>query len=330
MRIGISIGDTNGIGPEVVVKAFERGQMSDSIVPIVYAEMPLLRRFIERKNPAFPLREIEQMADAQSGYLNVVTCWPKPIAYEPGRPTKASGAAAAVSLKRSVNDLRDGHIDALVTAPINKANMPKDHFPYPGHTEMLTDRLGADQSLMLLVNDGLRVGLVSNHLPISEVAAAVTKKTILEKLAIMHKSLQRDFGCPSPRIAVFGLNPHAGDNGLLGREEKAIIIPALEEARRSGMDAEGPYPADGFFGMGAQKRFDAILAMYHDQGLVPFKALSFGKGVNFTAGLPAVRSSPDHGTAYDIAGQGRADPSSFVQAIEVAMTAVKRRSETPE
>lgn len=330
MRIGISIGDTNGIGPEVVVKAFESGQVRGSVVPIVFAEVPLLERLITSKSPAFPLLEIDQSADAQAGYLNVVTCWPKPIDYEPGRPTKASGAAAAVSLNRSVSDLRVGRIDALITAPINKANMPKHLFPYPGHTEMLTDRLGADQSLMLLVNDGLRVGLVSNHLPISDVAAAVTKKAILEKLAIMHESLQRDFGCPSPRIAVFGLNPHAGDNGLLGQEEKTTIIPALEEARRNGINAEGPYPADGFFGTGAQERFDGILAMYHDQGLVPFKALSFGKGVNFTAGLPAVRSSPDHGTAFDIAGQGIADSSSFLQAIEVAMTAVKRRSETPE
>ncbi|MEM6397405.1 MAG: 4-hydroxythreonine-4-phosphate dehydrogenase PdxA [Bacteroidota bacterium] len=325
IRIGISLGDTNGIGPEIVVKAFEGGKFGEETVPIVYGELPLLERLSKGRNHAILLLKITAPEDARAGFLNVIECWPEPVEYEPGIPTLASGMAAAVSLEYAVEDLRTGRIDALVTAPINKANMPRDRFPYPGHTEMLTDRLGADQSLMLLVNEGLRVGLVSNHLPVAQVAGAVTRETILRKLAIMHASLRQDFGCAEPRIAVFGLNPHAGDNGLLGHEEQTIIEPTLKEAQRRGINATGPYPADGFFGTGAQRNFDAILAMYHDQGLVPFKALSFGNGVNFTAGIPAIRTSPDHGTAFDIAGQDKADAASFVQAVRVAVEAVKRR-----
>jgi len=325
IRIGISIGDTNGIGPEIIIKAFEGPERRSGMVAIVYGEVPLLKPFYKGREQVLPICEIERPEQAKDHYLNVISCWPEPVQYQPGLPSAESGLAAALSLEAAVDDLRLGHIDALVTAPINKANMPRDRFPFPGHTEMLTERLEADQSLMLLVNQGLRVGLVSNHLPVSEVAAAVTQETILAKLTIMDASLRRDFGCTEPHIAVFGLNPHAGDNGLLGKEEQTTIIPAIEEARQRGIHASGPYPADGFFGTGAQKNFDAILAMYHDQGLVPFKALSFGKGVNFTAGLPAVRSSPDHGTAFDIAGKNMADPASFKQAIDVAIDAVKRR-----
>ena len=325
VRVGISIGDANGIGPEVILKSFTHEGMGRLLVPVVYGEQALLKRIAEGLNMPLPIKQIEKAEQAQDGRLNVINCWDEPFDYQPGHATPASGLAAAISLDKAVEDLKTGNIDALVTAPINKANMPRDRFPFPGHTEFLTKRLEAKESLMFMVSGDLRVGLVTNHLPVSAVAKAVTKNKILDKLAIMDQSLRRDFGLVKPMIAVLGLNPHAGDDGLLGEEEKKIIRPAVEEAKKRGILAMGPFPADGFFGSGRQHKFDAILAMYHDQGLVPFKALSFGKGVNFTAGLPAIRTSPDHGTAFDIAGKNQANAASFQQALFLAMEAVPNR-----
>ncbi|MEM7571371.1 MAG: 4-hydroxythreonine-4-phosphate dehydrogenase PdxA [Bacteroidota bacterium] len=325
VRVGISIGDTNGIGPEIIVKSFTHEGMGRLMVPIVYGERALLKQLAEGKNLPLPVKRIENAEQAQEGRLNVIDCWEESIDYQAGQATSASGLAAVLSLEKATEDLKNGQIDALVTAPINKANMPRDRFPFPGHTEFLTKRLDAKESLMFMVSGDLRVGLVTNHLPVAEVAKAITKARILDKLTIMDNSLRRDFGLEKPTIAVLGLNPHAGDDGLLGQEEKKIIRPAVEEAKKRGIMAMGPFPADGFFGSGRQQKFDAVLAMYHDQGLVPFKALSFGKGVNFTAGLPAIRTSPDHGTAYDIAGQNQADPASFKQALFLAVEAVPNR-----
>lgn len=318
IRIGISIGDPNGIGPEVVIKALSREGVLDLVTPVIYASRAALSRYESEDLPAFDYEVVNTGEDAEDGYISLVESFPEDLEYNPGEATEAGGRAAALSLERAVSELKSGMLDALVTAPINKSVMPKDAFPYPGHTEMLTQELGAEESLMFLVTDELRVGVVTNHIPVSEVAKAVTKAAILKKLDIMDASLRADFGLQRPVIAVLSLNPHAGDEGRIGDEDIKIVRPAVEAAKEKGILAMGPFPADGFFGSGKQNQFDAVLAMYHDQGLIPFKALSFGKGVNFTAGLPAIRTSPDHGTAYDLVGKDEASPESFLSAMFLA------------
>ncbi|SEQ86330.1 4-hydroxythreonine-4-phosphate dehydrogenase PdxA [Neolewinella agarilytica] len=330
LQIGISIGDPNGIGPEVVIKALSRPGILELVTPVIYASAAALSRYTSEETADFSFTIIAKAEDAEDGQINLVEAFPEDIEYTPGEATEAGGRAAAMSLEAAVEELKDGQLDALVTAPINKSVMPKDAFPYPGHTEMLTEKLDANESLMFLVTDELRVGIVTNHIPVSEVAKAVTKQRIIDKLKIMDKSLRADFGLARPVIAVLSLNPHGGDDGRIGDEDIKIVRPAVEKAKEMGILAMGPFPADGFFGAGKQNQFDAVLAMYHDQGLIPFKALSFGKGVNFTAGLPAIRTSPDHGTAYDLVGKDEANPDSFIAALFVARDAFLNRERHTE
>ena len=328
LRIGISIGDPNGIGPEVILRALARRGILDLVTPVVYTSAAVLDHYQPTGEDAPPVVEyttVDSAAEAEDGRINLVTPWDEEPELTPGQPTAAGGRAAARSLERAVTDLAAEELDALVTAPINKSVMPTEDFPYPGHTEMLTERLGADESLMFLVADDLRVGVVTNHIPVAEVAAAVTQEKIVHKLKIMDATLRADFGLQKPLIAVLALNPHAGDDGKIGREDDTVVRPAVETAKAAGILALGPFPADGFFGTGKQHKFDGVLAMYHDQGLVPFKALSFGRGVNFTGGLPAIRTSPDHGTAYDLVGQATASPDSFLAALFLARTAYLNR-----
>ncbi len=326
LRIGISIGDINGIGPEVVVKALGRYGLLELVTPVVYCSADIIDRQQTEDGDALEYTVVTEATAAKEGTVSLLSPWKEEIEYTPGKPTEAGGRAAALSLERAVADLKDGKIHALVTAPINKSVMPADTFPYPGHTEMLTEKLGAEESLMFLVTDDLRVGVVTNHIPVAEVAGQVTKERILKKLKIMDATLRSDFGIQKPLIAVLALNPHAGDDGKIGKEDGKIVRPAVEAAKNDGILALGPFPADGFFGSGKYTKFDAILAMYHDQGLIPFKALSFGKGVNFTGGLSAIRTSPDHGTGYDIVGQNVAKPDSFLSALFLARRAYLNRA----
>lgn len=323
--IGISCGDPNGVGPEVILKTLGHSGVLQLLTPVVYASEALLTEWRNRLDLRLSLVPLNDEADPQPGKINLVECL-DPVELSVGHPTAAGGRAAAQSLERAVADLKNERIDGLVTAPINKSVMPKEDFPFPGHTEFLTTRLAAQTNLMLLVADELRVGLVTNHLPVAEVAAAITEELILRKIAELDKSLRRDFGLEKPLMAVLALNPHAGDGGLIGSEDDKIVRPAVYAAKQKGHLVMGPYPADGFFGSGKHHKFDGILAMYHDQGLAPFKALSFGRGVNYTGGLPAIRTSPDHGTAYDIAGQNLADPTSFRNALFLAHAAVINRA----
>ncbi len=327
-KIGISIGDVNGIGLEVILKALNDPRVLNMCTPIIYGASKVVsyhKNVAELESINF--HNINSPDRAKKESINVLNCWNENINITIGVINEVGGKYAKISLEAATQDLKSGTIDALVTAPIHKKSMQLAGFEHTGHTEYLTQELGQGQSLMLMVNDQLRIGLVTNHLPIREVAEAVTMELIEKKIEVMHKSLRRDFGIDRPKIAVLALNPHAGDEGLIGSEEIDIIVPAIKNAKRKGMLAMGPYPADGFFGAGKHTKVDGILAMYHDQGLVPFKALSFGAGVNFTAGLKSVRTSPDHGTAHDIAGTNQANPSSFRAALFLAIDTVRNRFE---
>lgn len=328
--IGISIGDPNGIGPEVILKSLRHPGVLQLLTPVVYASADLLANYKKTIKSEVRFRLAKDVTDIKEGQLNVINCWAENHNLEIGQSTAQGGMLAALSLEQAVADLKNGHLEGLVTAPINKSNMPKEDFPFPGHTEFLTNRLEANNSLMFLVSDDLRVGLVTNHVPVAEVAKHINQENILAKLEIMDKCLRSDFGIEKPTIAVLALNPHAGDSGVIGTEDDKIVRPAVVEAKKKNLLVMGPYPADGFFGSGKHLKVDAVLAMYHDQGLVPFKALSFGRGVNFTGGLPAIRTSPDHGTAYDIAGQNIADPASFQQALFLAQEAILNRKRYQE
>ncbi len=328
ITIGISCGDINGIGLEVVLKAIAIKKTAAKYKLIIYGSTKVVayhKNIITQENIQF--HSVMSAAEAQADRINIINCWPDSVNITLGKATDLGGKCAYDALQRAVKDLKDGEIDALVTAPIHKKAMQLANFPFVGHTEYITNEFMAKDSLMFMVSDNLRIGLVTNHLPIREVAAAITKEKVLRKIIIMAETLRIDFNLPRPTIAVFGLNPHAGDEGAIGVEDEAIIQVAIEEAKAKGILAFGPFPADGFFGANQHLRFDAILAMYHDQGLVPFKALSFGAGVNYTAGLAAVRTSPDHGTAYDIAGKGEADESSFIKALYLAADIVQHRNE---
>ncbi|MCO6480648.1 MAG: 4-hydroxythreonine-4-phosphate dehydrogenase PdxA [Phaeodactylibacter sp.] len=330
LKIGISIGDINGIGLEVILKALLHEKATDLCTPVIYGSSKVVSY---HKNIIEDEVDFNSTRTADKVYfdkINIVNCWQENVNITLGKPTELSGKYAYKSLEAATHDLKHGMIDALVTAPISKEAMHMANFPFPGHTEYLTKELGQGRSLMFMVNDGLRIGLATNHLPLREVAGALNKELIMEKLQLMNNSLKMDFGLERPSIAVLGLNPHAGDGGVLGDEEESFIRPAVVELKKKGMLVMGPFPADGFFGSGQFRKFDAILAMYHDQGLVPFKALSFGNGVNFTAGLPHVRTSPDHGTAFDLAGKNEADPSSFRQALFLAIDIANNRKQYHE
>lgn len=326
IRVGITQGDVNGIGFEVILKTLSDQELYDNFIPIIYGSPKVAayhRKALNIQN--FSLNNIKNAYEAHPKRVNIVTCGDDNARVELGKATTESGKAAFDALKLAVEDLKNGELDVLVTAPINKKNIQSEEFSFPGHTEYLEQMAGEGKALMLLVANNLRVGVVAGHVPISEVSSHITRESILDKLRILNTSLKQDFTIRRPRIAVLGLNPHAGDNGLLGKEDQEIISPAIEIANGEGIYAMGPYAADGIFGSEALGKFDAILAMYHDQGLAPFKALAFDNGVNYTAGLPFVRTSPDHGTAYDIAGQDKANPDSFRAAIYLALDVFRNR-----
>lgn len=326
ITIGLTCGDINGIGLEVILKAVAIKKAGSAFRIVIYGSTKVIayhKNIITQENIQF--HSIESPAEAQPDRMNIINCWPDNVNITLGKANDVGGKCAFQALERAVKDLRAGDIDALVTAPINKKAMQLAGFPFVGHTEYITSEFKAKESLMLMVSDTLRVGVVTNHLPIREVAAAITKERVLRKILIMAETLKIDFNLERPTIAVMGLNPHAGDEGAIGDEDDKIVRPAIEEAKQRGVMVFGPYPADGFFGSGQFHKFDGILAMYHDQGLVPFKALSFGAGVNYTAGLASVRTSPDHGTAYDIAGKGEADETSFIKALYLAAEITRNR-----
>lgn len=331
LKIGISIGDINGIGLEVILKTLGHPKIPQMFIPIVYGSSKVVsyhKNIVDKEFDFFSVRDLEKLNTEK---VNIINCWQENVNINLGNPSEESGQFAIRSLEAATKDLKEGKIDALVTAPISKEAIKMANFPFPGHTEYLTKELGSgSESLMLMVNDGLRVGLVTNHLPLSGVVKTINKKLIIDKIQVLNNTLKVDFGIEKPTIAVLGLNPHAGDGGVLGTEEEKMIRPAIVELKKKGVLVMGPFAADGFFGSGKHLKYDGIMAMYHDQGLVPFKALSFGNGVNFTAGLPFVRTSPDHGTAFDLAGKNMADPSSFRRALFLAMDVARNRSEYKE
>lgn len=327
IRVGITHGDINGVGYEVILKTFSDPTMLELCTPVIYGS-PKVAAY-HRKAMEIPTNFsiVNTAEDAQDGRVNVVNCIEEELKVELSKPTPEAGKAALTALERALADYRAGLFDVLVTAPINKHTIQSDTFHFPGHTEYIEERVGDGQkALMILLKGDFRVALVTGHVPVRDIPGMLTKELIMEKMEIFQQSLKKDFGIDNPRIAVFSLNPHAGDNGLLGTEEQEIIIPAMKEMIAKGVQCFGPYPADGFMGAGNYTHFDGILAMYHDQGLAPFKALAMDEGVNFTAGLPIVRTSPAHGTAYDIAGKGIASEDSFRQAVYVAMDVFRNRA----
>lgn len=326
IRVAITQGDTNGVGYEVILKVFADPEMLELCTPIIYGSPKIAAYHRKALGLETNFSIINSAEEVRDGRLNLLTCFDEEIKIELGQPSQEAGQAALMALDRVMTDFRSGYYDVLVTAPINKATIQSPEFQFPGHTEYIETSVGDGQkALMILTNDSLRVALVTTHLPVKDIAKAITKEAVVEKATIFHQALKRDFRISSPRIAVLSLNPHAGDDGLLGSEEKDIIVPAIEELAAKGIQAFGPYAADGFFGSGTYDHFDGVLAMYHDQGLAPFKAVALESGVNYTAGLPIVRTSPDHGTAYDIAGQGRADENSMRQAIYMAIDVFRNR-----
>ena len=332
LKVGITQGDGNGIGYEVIIKALADERMLDLCTPVIYGSSKIFGFYKKQ------IHNIEQIntnvitsaADVHPKRVNIVNCLPDNVFVEPGQATPESAKSAMTALARAVEDIKAGHIDVLVTAPINKRAMAGEGFGHTGHTEYLEKEFGVDEVAMIMVCDNLKVGVVTGHVSLKDVPGMLTVDSILKKLRIMKASLQRDFGIDAPKIAVLGLNPHCGDGGLLGDEESRIVLPAVQAAVEEGIMAFGPYSPDGFFGLGNYRKFDAVLAMYHDQGLTPFKALAFEEGVNYTAGLPIVRTSPDHGTAYEMAGRDLADPRSMMSAIYTAIDIYNRRADYDE
>ena len=331
IRVAITQGDTNGVGYEIILKVLQDQAILELCTPIIYGSPKIAAYHKKMLNLETPFTIINNAEDARDNRVNLLSCHDDETKVELGQPSAEAGKAAFCALDRAMTDYRKGLYDVLVTAPINKSTIQNPGFKFHGHTEYIETSVGdGKKALMILMNDVLRVALVTTHLPIKDIAKAITKEAIIEKATIFHQSLRRDFRISCPRIAVLSLNPHAGDNGLLGAEEKDIIQPAIEQLSDSGIQAFGPYPADGFFGSGNYDYFDGVLAMYHDQGLAPFKTIALDNGVNYTAGLPIVRTSPDHGTAYDIAGQGKADENSLRQAIYTAIDVFRNRKNYDE
>lgn len=331
LRVGITHGDTNGVGYEIILKAFAEQTMFEVCTPVVFGSAKIGSYHRKALGIETQFHFVNSAKDAVDGRLNLVNCFDNDVNVEFGRTSQEAGRAAYWALEAATEALKNGEIDVLVTAPICKNAIQSPDFNFAGHTEYLANRIGeGNEPLMVLANDVMRVALVTTHLPISEVAAAITKENVAKKIRQLNKSLQHDFLISAPRIAVLGLNPHNGDDGVMGHEEKEAIAPAVQEAVEQGIQCFGPYPADGFFGAGMFSHFDAVLAMYHDQGLAPFKALSMDNGVNVTAGLPYVRTSPDHGTAFDIAGCNKASEASFRQAIYTAIDIHRNRKADDE
>ncbi|NOZ35937.1 MAG: 4-hydroxythreonine-4-phosphate dehydrogenase PdxA [Chlorobi bacterium] len=331
VKVGITHGDINGIGYEIIIKTLMDKRIMDLCTPIVYGSPKLSayhRKSLNIEN--FSLNIIKSPENANPKRPNVINCVSENTRIELGKISKESGTAAFASLEAATNDLLDGKIDILLTAPINKNSIQSEEFQFPGHTEYLQNKTNSESVLMLMLGEYMKLGVVTGHVPIKDVADLITEDRILQKLRILHDSLMKDFTVRNPKIAVLGLNPHAGDNGVIGTEEEEIIIPALNKAREEGIMAIGPYAADGFFGSQAYLKFDAVMAMYHDQGLAPFKTAEFETSVNFTAGLPIIRTSPGHGTAFEIAGKGKASPGSFRQALFTALEIYRNRKHYKE
>lgn len=329
IRVGITQGDFNGIGPEVIMRSLADPAILELFTPVVFADWQILNKActLAAEEDMPQLRRVRNAADAQPGAINVVDLHLNNPRLTPGIPSAESGAAAVEALEKAVKAIMDDEIDVMVTAPISKEAVQSESFAFPGHTEFLNARAGNEhRAQMILFDDHLRVALVTTHLPLADIPAAITPEKIKEAVGDLSATLRRDFGIERPKIAVLSLNPHCGDGGLLGSEEKDVIAPAIEECIKTGTLTFGPFAADGFFGTGAYNGFDGVLAMYHDQGLAPFKALAREHGVNFTAGLPFVRTSPDHGTAFDIAWSGKADPTSMREAIYKAIDIFRNRS----
>ena len=329
IKVGISVGDLNGVGIEVILKTFEDSRMLEFCTPVVFGSSKSVSFHKKALGIDTGIHGVDRMDKVIHNKLNVLNVWKEMIDLELGTPTEISGKYAYESLSRAVTALKKGDIDVLVTAPIDKHNMSSEDFQFAGHTEYLEQELEGE-ALMNLMTEELRVGLITGHLPLKEVAAAIDASRILKKVEIMHQALKNDFSINRPRIAVLGLNPHCGDKGVIGTEDDEIVAPAIAELQKKGRLVYGPYAADGFFGSGNYKNFDGVMAMYHDQGLAPFKTIAFGHGVNFTAGLNKIRTSPDHGTAFDIAGQGKADHQSFREALFAAIELFKSRTSNME
>jgi 4-hydroxythreonine-4-phosphate dehydrogenase len=328
--IGISIGDLNGIGAELIIKTFSDHRLLELCTPLIFASGKLIN-FYRKAAPEinFNYQTTKDFSRITPKQINIYSCWEEEIAVLPGQLTDIGGSYAVKSLVAAAEALRDRKIQGLVTAPIHKKNTQSPTFNFTGHTPFLKHVFNAADVLMLMVSDTLKVGLVTEHVPVKDITRYITRESIQSKLKILNDSLMRDFGIDKPKIAVLGLNPHAGDEGLIGKEEEEIIKPVIKDAKHQ-MMVFGPYSADAFFARNYQSRFDAVLAMYHDQGLIPFKSLSGGEGVNFTAGLPMVRTSPDHGTAFDIAGKNKADPTSFLTALYTCLDIIRNRQEFDE
>ncbi len=326
IKVGITHGDINGIGYEVIMKTLLDPRILEICTPIIYGSSKVLAYYRKALNISnFNLNSIRSGDEAHPKKAYLINCLDDNVKVEIGQSTQAGGEAAMISLKKATDELKNGKINVLLTAPINKNNVQSKDFNFPGHTEFLANKFESTNYLMLMVSDKIRIGVVSGHVALSKVCEQITKENILSKIRIIHSSLLKDFGIRKPKIAVLGLNPHCGDNGLLGSEEKDIIIPAIKQAVDEKIVVTGPYSADGFFGSSNYGKFDAVLAMYHDQGLAPFKAIAFESGVNFTAGLSVIRTSPAHGVGYDIAGKGEANENSFRQALYLACDVFNNR-----
>lgn len=327
--VGISIGDLNGIGSEVVLKTFEDSRMLELCTPVIFANVKIMTFIKKNLDATTALHGIDKLEQIVPGKINVFNLWKEGVDLNLGVNDEKVGTYAIKSFTAATQALKEGIIDVLVTAPINKYNVQSEEFKFPGHTDYLDQELEGN-ALMLMVQDNLRVGLLTDHIPLTEVASHLTEQLIMKKIETVRKSLIQDFSINNPKIAVLGLNPHCGDGGVIGKEDDAVLRPALKKIFDKGTLVFGPFPADGFFGSGQYEKYDAIIATYHDQGLIPFKTLSFGKGVNYTAGLNKVRTSPDHGTAYDIAGKGLADNNSFKEAVYLALDVYRSRIQYAE
>jgi len=325
-RIGITLGDLNGIGPEVVIKALSDNRLLNLMTPVVYGSTKVLSFYRKLMNlEEFNYSVVKTKGQLFPKTINVVNCWEDVYEITPGQPSRQTAKAALLCLKKAVEEVKEGLIDGFVTGPIDKNTIHGEDFPFQGHTEYLTQEFNAGESLMLMVGNDLKVGLVTEHIPVKDVSSLITKERVELKIRLMELTLKNDFLINKPKIAVLGLNPHAGDEGLLGTEEIEVIKPVIQDLKSKGKLIFGPFPADGFFATGQHAKYDGIIAMYHDQGLVGFKTLSFGSGINYTAGLPYVRTSPDHGTAYNLAGKNEASESSMREAMYVACDIIRNR-----
>jgi 4-hydroxythreonine-4-phosphate dehydrogenase len=329
--IGITCGDINGIGTELIIKTFSDHRILELCTPIIFASNKLINFY--RKSVAeghFNYQSIKDFTKVNHKQVNIFQCWEEDITITPGQLNDIGGKYAVLSLLTATQALQEGHIHGIVTAPIHKKNVQSPDFNYTGHTPFFKDAAKVQDVLMMLYAENIRVALVTEHLPVKEVSQQISRANILSKLRLLHQSLRKDFGIDKPKIAILGLNPHAGDEGLIGNEEESIIKPSIKDAKQQNMLVFGPYSADAFFARHSYQQFDAVLAMYHDQGLIPFKTIAVGDGVNFTAGLSFVRTSPDHGTAFDIAGKNIADPTSFINAVFECVDIINRRNDYEE